>query len=135
MTNSTKTAPTRQIYTFGDLYIDGVWRPGRAKTSRQITDPYSGTTLAEISQADQTDLEEAFIAARDAQRSWANSLPAERSSVLKQAMRIMEGREEEIVSWLIRESGSTRMKAKLEWKAVHSIISDAANLPYLVEGR
>ena len=47
----------------------------------------------------------------------------------------MEVRREEIVAWLIHESGGTRIKANLEWKAVHGVLLEAATLPYLVEGR
>lgn len=47
----------------------------------------------------------------------------------------MEARREEIVSWIIHESGGTRIKANLEWNAVHGVLLEAATLPYLVEGR
>ncbi|SDW92557.1 aldehyde dehydrogenase (NAD+) [Nitrosomonas communis] len=47
----------------------------------------------------------------------------------------METRHEEIVSWIIHESGGTRIKANLEWTAVHGVLLEATTLPYLVEGR
>lgn len=51
------------------------------------------------------------------------------------AAQIMEARREEIASWIIHESGSTRIKANLEWNAVHGALLEATTLPYLVEGR
>jgi aldehyde dehydrogenase (NAD+) len=47
----------------------------------------------------------------------------------------METRREEIVSWIIHEFGGTRIKANLEWTAVHGVLLEATTLPYLVEGR
>jgi hypothetical protein len=48
---------------------------------------------------------------------------------------IMEARHGEIVDWLIRESGSTRVKAELEWQFVHAVTLEAASLPHRMEGR
>lgn len=61
--------------------------------------------------------------------------PGERAAIMRRAAQIMETRREEIVSWIIHESGGTRIKANLEWTAVHGVLLEAATLPYLVEGR
>jgi aldehyde dehydrogenase (NAD+) len=42
---------------------------------------------------------------------------------------------EEIISWLIREAGSTRLKATLGWSAVHSVMLEAARAAYRVESK
>ena len=47
----------------------------------------------------------------------------------------MEVRREEIVTWLIRESDSTRLKANVEWDSAHAIMLEAASAPYKVQGR
>ena len=47
---------------------------------------------------------------------------------------IMQERRQEIVDWLIRESGSTRFKAELEWQFVRSITLEAASFPYRSRG-
>jgi acyl-CoA reductase-like NAD-dependent aldehyde dehydrogenase len=46
-------------------------------------------------------------------------LPQERRAVLDRAAAIMERRKQEIVDWLVRESGSTLRKAELEWQFAH----------------
>ena len=58
-----------------------------------------------------------------------------RAAVMLRAAAIMQERRQEIVDWLIRESGSTRFKAELEWRFVRSIILEAASFPHRVEGR
>lgn len=95
---------------FDGQYIDGAWRAGRQGGKLKDADPYSGETLAEIAMADERDLDDAYQAAAKAQAAWAQTLPAERAAVLRRAADIMEVRREEIMNWLIRESGSTRAK-------------------------
>ena len=120
---------------FDLLPLAGEWRRGKGKKPNRDLDPYSGEVLVEIPQASREDMDLAFAAAAKAQAGWAAKLPGERAEVMRQAARVMEARREEIVSWLIRESGSTRIKASLEWEAVRGVMLEAAALPYLVEGR
>ncbi|MEU4348212.1 aldehyde dehydrogenase family protein [Streptomyces sp. NPDC023838] len=121
-------------YSFGDQ-LTGSWRPGRATTTTTVTDPYTGKVLLDLADADTGDVAEAFTAARAAQREWGDALPSERADVLRRAVGIMERRREEIITWLIQESGSTRMKATAEWHAVRAITLHASTLPHLAEGR
>ena len=70
-----------------------------------------------------------------AQVSWAARLLAERAAVMLRSASIMEARHGEIGDWLIRESGSTRVKAELEWQFVHAVTLEAASFPHRMEGR
>jgi aldehyde dehydrogenase (NAD+) len=128
------TAPT-PYDGFDRMPIAGDWRAGGAGRTRADVDPFSGETLVEIPLADADDLDAAYRAAREAQRGWAAAMPAERAAVMAAAAQVMEARREEIVGWLIREAGSTRLKAGLEWDAAHAVFLEAATLPHLVEGR
>jgi aldehyde dehydrogenase (NAD+) len=47
----------------------------------------------------------------------------------------MEARHSDIVDWLVRESGSTHVKAELEWQFVHAVTLEAASFPHRMEGR
>ena len=122
-------------YRFGELAIAGKWRSGRASTTLRVSDPYSGQALAEFSDASVEDIDEAFRGATAAQREWAEMLPVMRADVMRRFAQIMEARREEIVGWLIRESGSARMKAEMEWGTVRSIVLECSTLPSRVEGR
>ena len=105
--------------------INGQWRPGKATKVLRDTNPYNGEVLAEIQQASRDDMEEAHSGAARAYPGWAALLPGERAGVMRRAAQVMEGRREEIVSWLIKEAGSTRIKANLEWEAVHAVMLEA----------
>jgi aldehyde dehydrogenase (NAD+) len=128
------STPTRYS-GFDGQYISGIWRHGKEGSKEIDTDPYTGQTLTEIVQADKSDLDEAYKAAAKAQLSWAAKLPSERTAVMLRSATIMEQRRAEIIDWLIKESGSTRIKAEGEWQAVHSYTIQAASFPYRIEGK
>lgn len=120
---------------FDTMPIGAKWRAGSSGKTRSSTDPYRGDTLAELEQADEADLDEAYDTAAAAQRDWAVAPPMERANVMRAAADIMSARKDEIVDWLIRETGGTIAKAELEWSLVRSVMWEAASMPHHVEGR
>lgn len=116
-------------------YIYGRWRAGRRGLALKDFDPYTGETLLEIELADNRDLDEAYESARKAQPGWAEVLPAERTAVMLRSAAIMEARREEIVEWLVREAGSTYIKAQFEWQILQAVTLEAASFPHRVAGR
>ncbi len=130
-----KTATATPYSGFDCLPIAGQWRRGKSNHVLPDRNPYTGEVILEIPQGDRNDLEEAYAAAAKAQIAWAAGLPSTRSAVFGRAAEIMESRREEIVWWLIRESGSTRLKASLEFETTHAIMLWAASLPYQVNGQ
>ncbi|WP_434287325.1 aldehyde dehydrogenase family protein [Celeribacter sp. SCSIO 80788] len=119
---------------FDGQFINGTWQAGSAGRVLKDTNPYDGTLLTEIAMADQGDLDRAYEAARRAQRDWALTMPKERAAIFHRALANLAGRKEEIVSWIIRESGSTRMKATAEYEAIVAGMAEAVSLPYMAHG-
>ncbi|WAH61414.1 aldehyde dehydrogenase family protein [Pseudomonas silvicola] len=117
------------------LPIAGEWRAGSAASVLTVTDPYTGNTLLEVVQADRQDLNQAYVAAEQAQAAWANLGPAQRAANMLRAVQIFDERREEIIDWIIRESGSTRIKAQIEWGAARGITQESASFPARVHGR
>ncbi|SDZ01118.1 aldehyde dehydrogenase family protein [Nitrosomonas sp. Nm33] len=120
---------------FDQLLINGQWRHGKGAKVLNDFNPYDGKVLVEIPHANRDDMDEAYRGAAKVQLEWAALLPGERAAIMRRAAQIMEARREEIVTWIIQESGGTRIKANLEWNAVHGVLLEATTLPYLVEGR
>lgn len=120
---------------FDRLPIGGAWRKGKGDRVLADRDPYTGQVILDIPQADRDDLDDAYSAAARAQAAWAAELPAARATVFRQATEILEARREEVISWLIHESGSTRLKATLEWASTRAIMLWAASAPYLAGGQ
>ncbi|WP_425644147.1 aldehyde dehydrogenase family protein [Agrobacterium leguminum] len=120
---------------FAGQYIAGRWRAGRAGSTIVDTNPYNGELLTEIPCASREDLDEAYRTAAEVQIEWARLPPGDRSAIMYRAIEVIERRHAEIVDWLIAESGSTRIKAEIEWAAVRDCTLAAATMPARVAGR
>lgn len=119
---------------FDKMPLNGKWRAGRSGRVAEDRDPYSNELLVSIALANEQDLDEAFAAATAAQPQWKEMLPGEKAAIIRRAGEIMEERREKIVDWLIHESGSTRIKANVEWQYARGVTFEAASFPSRVEG-
>ena len=102
---------TQNYDDFHLQFLAGKWREGSSDKINTVSNPYSGEILASIRSATAADLDEAYQAAAKAQIEWAKTTPTTRSALLQSVVAIFDQRKEEIIDWLIRESGSTRLKA------------------------
>lgn len=116
-------------------FINGAWRAGRSGKTRPNHNPYDGSVLNEVSLASAEDLDDAYRAAQTAQKAWSRTSHSERSALFLRVLSILDARKDEIIGWLVRESGSTLLKATIEWGAVRGGVLEAATLPSRVEGR
>ena len=115
-------------------FIGGEWQKGKDDSINTDTNPYNGDTIVEIQQATKDQLDEAYDAADQAQAKWAKTTPAERAAVMYKVVSILDQRQDEIVDWLIKESGSTRIKAMVEFSSARAITLEAASFPNRVHG-
>ncbi|MEE4454364.1 aldehyde dehydrogenase family protein [Novosphingobium resinovorum] len=120
---------------FNGQYIDGSWRSGQTGKSLSNHNPFDGSVIGEITLASKADLDAAYKAAAQAQKSWAASLHSERTALFLRVLSILDARKDEIIGWLVREAGSTLLKATLEWGAVRAGTLEAMALPSRVAGR
>lgn len=109
-------------------------REGSDESVLVDTDPYNNDVLAKIKLANQQDVAEAYKAAAEAQIAWGKTLPQERAEVLKKVADLVEQRFEELLSWLVQESGSTFGKACVELNSAKNIILESATFPLRAEG-
>lgn len=114
--------------------LAGEWREGSGENLRSVRNPFTGEELVSIRLANSDDLDKAYRAAEAAQQEWAERAPSERSAVLLRAVSIFDERKDEIIDWLIRESGSTRLKAMVEWGSARAITQEAASMPARAHG-
>jgi aldehyde dehydrogenase (NAD+) len=98
------------------------------------TNRYTGEVLVEIVSANQTDIDEAYRSAAEAQPAWASNPPSVRAAVMLDVAAAMKARRAEIFSWLVRESGSTRLKAEMEWESTHATVLESSSIPHHIEG-
>jgi benzaldehyde dehydrogenase (NAD) len=105
----------------------GRWEEG-AGTAHLAVEPATGQTLAEVGQANADDATEAAQRAERAQREWAAKTAFERAAVLSKAAALFGQHTQEIIEWVVRESGSTRFKGTIEVQAATAECTEAAAL-------
>jgi aldehyde dehydrogenase (NAD+) len=131
----TKTAYQSPYGGFDKLYIGGQWREGGTGRSHGDLDPWSGENLQEIAGGNPGDVDQAYRVAKDAQVDWAATTPGTRAGVLRRAGELMTSRKDEIVDWLVHESGSTVGKAEFEWNLTRTVMYEAASMPHHMAGQ
>jgi len=113
--------------TWSGKLFDGQWAAGAG--TQDVVEPATGERLGEIAMADPAQIARAAATAAKAQRDWASAPYDTRAQVLRRAAQLAEEHNDEIVQWLVRESGSTQLKAGFEAKVNTKALHEAAALP------
>jgi len=115
-------------------YIDGKWQQGSSSRTAENFNPYNQQLIHQFQLASTADVDAAYAAAKKAQPQWEKTLPAERITLIQHLEEVLKTRGEEIIDWLIQESGSTRLKASIELGAAQGIIAEAKTFPLRIHG-
>ena len=120
---------------FTKLFINGEWIKGNSSSKITDRNPFDQSELVSIQAANKEDLDHAYESAQKAQQQWASELPQVKRDVMEKAVQIVEENQELIIDWLIKESGSTYMKAAGEVKVSINSMKESATYPYRMEGK
>lgn len=115
-------------------FINGKWLEGNDDSEIENLNPFDKSVINTFKGADKSDVDNAYKAAKEAAKSWGESLPQKRAEVIQKAAGIIEKRKEEIVEWLIKEGGSSRVKAEVEIKITLGIMKESASFPTRAHG-
>ncbi|MCR2821816.1 aldehyde dehydrogenase family protein [Lederbergia panacisoli] len=115
-------------------FISGVWRDGKSKTKYEDMNPYNQEVITTIQMADYNDIDEAYTSAKNAQKSWEKVNAFEKADIMEKAVQIMKNRRNELVELLMKESGSSFVKANVEVDFCISITREAASYPMRMGG-
>lgn len=107
--------------------FNGAWDFGTSEAN--VVEPATGKRLGVIGMADPALIARSAAAAAQAQADWAALPYDERAAVLRRAARLGEQFFDEIAGWVVRESGSTRLKAGFETSVTIKALHEAAALP------
>lgn len=121
--------------TFTKQYINGQWKSGSSEKYVDNVNPYTQQTIASIPSANEDDLNEAYEAAVNAQESWMTTLPVKKQTYFDQLLKVVRERKDEIIDWLVKEAGSTLVKAEVEYQAAVGIIRESASFPTQMSGQ
>ncbi|PRY40560.1 aldehyde dehydrogenase family protein [Umezawaea tangerina] len=97
--------------------------------TRDVVEPATGDVLGRVVLSDAEGVRASIAEATAAQPAWAATPPAERAAVLRRAARVLEEHTDEVVEWLVRESGTLRAKAAGEIGEVLDELWVASALP------
>ena len=115
-------------------FINGIWCTGQSSRETVNLNPYTQDEIHRLHNASTADVDAAYAAASQAQSIWEDTQPSEKMRLIQALSDIVCSRREEIISWLIQESGSTRLKANIEVDAALGIIQEAHTFPLRVHG-
>ncbi|WP_136248978.1 betaine-aldehyde dehydrogenase [Halomonas borealis] len=87
------------------LYIDGQRVDATSGETFPVVNPFDGSTLAAVQQANEADVDSAVAAARRGQRVWAAMTGMERGRVLQRAVTLLRERNDEIAALETRNTG------------------------------
>ncbi|TWI50913.1 benzaldehyde dehydrogenase (NAD) [Pseudomonas duriflava] len=127
------TDPLLPFELWNKRLFTGDWQAGPLSPT-PVIEPASGNQLGEIANADAQRVNLSSEAASQAQSLWFARPYDERSLVFRKAAQLAETHFDEIVSWIIKESGSTRAKASVETSATIKALHESAGLPSHSQG-
>ena len=120
--------------TVRGLHIGGRWTDAEGGRTFEDSDPYTGESVASIPAGTREDARRAIEAAAEAFPGWSQAPPAERQRIFLKAADLLEEREEEVGSWLTRETGATFGFAMFQLHFVPNLFRQAAALAYAPMG-
>ncbi|HBF29815.1 benzaldehyde dehydrogenase [Rhizobium sp.] len=113
--------------------FDGGWKS--LTKAQDSFEPATGKTLGQIAMATAQDIVGAAATARKAQPAWAATPYEQRAEILRTAARIAENNRDEIVDWIVRESGSIAPKAGFEVALTIKALYEASAMPSQAAGQ
>ncbi|MGG0177199.1 aldehyde dehydrogenase family protein [Gottfriedia acidiceleris] len=107
------------------LLINGIWREGSSGNFFNDVNPYNGELIIRFRLGNKQDINEAYDAAKSAQKKWAKTSNSEKKAVITKVIQSFEKRKDEIIELLVKETGSSYIKANSEYLAGIGTILDA----------
>jgi len=116
------------------LLVESTWR-GRlfgaqwriaSGGSRDVIEPATETVLTRVGHASAEDVRLAALEARGAQPDWAAMSHDERAVILRRAAGLLQDNRDELVHWIMRETGGIEPKAGFEVEMVTGILHRCA---------
>ena len=116
-------------------FIGGEWTAAEGGRTFEDRDPFTGDVVAHVAAGTRADAKRAVEAAQAAFPAWAQSVPAERQRIFLKAADVLEGRMQEIVSLLARETGCSFGFGMFQMSFVPGLLRQAAAVAYAPLGQ
>jgi acyl-CoA reductase-like NAD-dependent aldehyde dehydrogenase len=116
-------------------FIGGEWVDASGGGTFDDLDPFTGDVVARVAAGAREDAQRAVEAATSAFPAWSQAPPAERQRIFLKAADVLESRQDEVVSWLARETGATFGFAMFQMHFVPGLFRQAAGTAYAPVGQ
>lgn len=129
---------TINVKTFKDVnrqFISGEWKEGTSGKQATIEDPFDNSEFSRVTLASKEDVNQAYAAAKSAQKQWAETTKEEKVHVLEKAIEILKENRDEVVDIIVRETGGSHLKANTEVDLALGIMNESATFPHRMEPR
>jgi benzaldehyde dehydrogenase (NAD) len=113
-------------------FFDGTWTS--PASASEVVEPATGKMLGKVGLCEARDVASAAASACTAQGSWIDQSPDTRATVFSKAVDLGRAHSNEIVEWIMRESGSIRAKAEFELNMSLKAIHLAGAMPHEAQG-
>ena len=123
------------MLTYDKQYINGEWIEGHGDSILEDRIPYTNELLYKYRSASKKDVNEAYKAAKAAQKDWASKSPGERNAYLEKLLEAFKNNEAEMINISIEEGGSAPNKVGFEVNTTYNIIKEAMALTHHSEGK
>src|SRR6202047_5692968 len=115
-------------------YINGQWAESSAIEWRDVINPATGETLAQVPLADAAEVSRAVEAAAAAFPEWRRTPPEDRIQPLFKLKMLLEDHLEDIGRILTQENGKTLVEAKAEMRRAIENVEVACGIPMMMQG-
>jgi succinate-semialdehyde dehydrogenase/glutarate-semialdehyde dehydrogenase len=122
-------------YVDTQLFINGQWQQPAEGRTLPVVNPATGKEIGRVAHAGRPDLDRALEAAQKGFEVWRDTVPAERSKIMRKAAALMRERAGDIAPLLTQEQGKPLVEAKGEAMAAVDIIEWFADEGLRVYGR
>jgi acyl-CoA reductase-like NAD-dependent aldehyde dehydrogenase len=123
---STTEAAVRELGHF----IGGDWVDANGSDTFDDLDPFTGDVVARVAAGGADEAKQAIDSAAEAFPAWSQTPPAERQRIFLKAADLLEGRGDDVVGWLARETGATFGFGMFQLGFVAGLFRQAAALAY-----
>src|SRR5271168_1986827 len=115
-------------------YINGCWTESRASEWRDVVNPATGETLAQVPLAEAPEVNQAVEAAAAAFPEWRRTPPEDRIQPLFKLKMLLEEHIDDIARIITQENGKTFAEGKAEMRRAIENVEVACGIPMMMQG-
>lgn len=116
-------------------YINGQWLEGRGEKMMEDRNPMTGELLYTYRSAGREDVDEAYTAAKAAQKKWAALPPSKRIEAMERLLEVMRSYAPVMDECLLLETGATKPKREYEVNTSPQFVRYFMGFPTMMDGK